>query len=55
MSESCIPLKIEEPTLTEVIQKAKDWALMHGVSMRPKDNFSEDTLQVFVKHVKQIS
>ncbi|XP_017480007.1 PREDICTED: glutathione synthetase-like [Rhagoletis zephyria] len=42
--ESCIPLPIEERTLVEVTQKAKDWAIMHGAAMRSKANFSPDSL-----------
>lgn len=43
---SCIPFPIDEKTLNEVVQKAKDWALMHGAAMRSNVNFSEDSLQV---------
>lgn len=44
--DSCIPFPIGEKTLTEVVTKAKDWALMHGAAMRSKACFSEDSLQV---------
>lgn len=44
--ESCIQLPIQEEVLVEVIEKAKDYALMHGAAMRSKDNFSSDALQV---------
>lgn len=44
--DSCIPFPIDESTLVGVVQKAKDWALMHGAAMRSKANFSDDSLQV---------
>lgn len=47
--DSCIPFPIDEATLNDVVQKAKDWALMHGAAMRSKANFSEDSLQVIDK------
>lgn len=43
---SCIPLPIEHKTLVNVIEKAKDWALMHGVGMRDKKHFNKDVIQV---------
>lgn len=43
--ESCIPLPIEENRLLDIIEKAKDWAIMHGAAMRSKANFSPDALQ----------
>ncbi|XP_063388100.1 glutathione synthetase-like isoform X1 [Cydia fagiglandana] len=43
---SCIPLPLEEKTLVGVIEKAKDWALMHGVGMRDKKNFTKDAIQI---------
>ena len=48
--DSCIPLPIDEATLNDVVEKAKDWALMHGAAMRPKNNYSQDSLQVIAKH-----
>lgn len=42
---SCVPMPIEHRTLTNVIEKAKDWALMHGVGMRDKKQFSKDAMQ----------
>nr|XP_014092058.1 glutathione synthetase isoform X1 [Bactrocera oleae]XP_014092060.1 glutathione synthetase isoform X1 [Bactrocera oleae] len=42
--EPCIPLSIEERTLIDVTEKAKDWAIMHGAAMRSKANFSSDSL-----------
>lgn len=43
---SCIPLPLEHKLLVTVIEKAKDWALMHGVGMRDKKNFTKDSIQV---------
>lgn len=43
--ESCIPLPIEENRLLDIIEKAKDWVIMHGAAMRSKANFSPDALQ----------
>ncbi|XP_063542262.1 glutathione synthetase-like isoform X1 [Cydia strobilella] len=43
---SCIPLPLEQKTLVGVIEKAKDWALMHGVGMRDKKNFTKDAIQI---------
>lgn len=28
--EPCIPLDFDEETLEEIVDKGKDWALMHG-------------------------
>ncbi|CAH0696373.1 unnamed protein product [Spodoptera exigua] len=43
---SCIPLPIEHKTLVNVIEKARDWGLMHGVAMRDKKHFNKDVIQV---------
>lgn len=43
--QSCIPLPIEEARLLEVVEKAKDWAIMHGAAMRSKADFNPDALQ----------
>lgn len=45
---SCIPLPLEPKALVSVIEKAKDWALMHGVGMRDRKNFTKDSIQVGV-------
>lgn len=42
----CIPLPLDANVLNDVIEKAKDWALMHGAAMRSRAAFSPDTLQV---------
>ncbi|XP_034826370.1 glutathione synthetase-like isoform X2 [Maniola hyperantus] len=43
---SCIPLPMEHKLLVTVIEKAKDWALMHGVGMRDRKNFTKDSIQI---------
>lgn len=43
---SCIPLPLENKVLVSVIEKAKDWALMHGVGMRDRKHFTKDAIQV---------
>uniref|UniRef100_A0A2M4AFW1 Glutathione synthetase n=1 Tax=Anopheles triannulatus TaxID=58253 RepID=A0A2M4AFW1_9DIPT len=43
--KSCIPLPIDEAKLIDVVEKAKDWALMHGAAMRSKQQFNPDALQ----------
>ena len=53
--ESCVPLPIEKKVLDEIVQKAKDYALMHGVGIRSKTAFNSDVLQVsqrffFISH-----
>ncbi|XP_968070.1 glutathione synthetase isoform X2 [Tribolium castaneum] len=40
-----VPLPLPEAQLVEIVEKSKDWALMHGAAMRSKTNFSEDALQ----------
>lgn len=42
---SCIPVPLERKALINIIEKAKDWALMHGVGMRDKKNFTKDAIQ----------
>ncbi|XP_015592883.1 glutathione synthetase isoform X1 [Cephus cinctus] len=41
----CIPLPLPNEELEDIIDKAKDWALMHGVCMRSKVKFNRDALQ----------
>ncbi|XP_057663385.1 glutathione synthetase-like isoform X1 [Diorhabda carinulata] len=41
-----IPVPIEVNNLREIVAKAKDWAVVHGISMRSKTNFSEDMVQI---------
>ena len=43
---SAINLPLDEATLSEIVSKAKDYALMHGICMRSKSEFNEDALMV---------
>ncbi|XP_076224494.1 glutathione synthetase isoform X2 [Nomia melanderi] len=43
--DSIYYLPILEKELEELIAKAKNWALMHGMCMRSKTNFNKNTLQ----------
>ncbi|RVE41532.1 hypothetical protein evm_013817 [Chilo suppressalis] len=43
---TCLPLPMEQKVLVNIIEKAKDWALMHGVGMRDKKHFNKDTIQI---------
>eukprot|EP00088_Acartia_fossae_P025270 TRINITY_DN2609_c0_g1_i4.p1 TRINITY_DN2609_c0_g1~~TRINITY_DN2609_c0_g1_i4.p1 ORF type:complete len:486 (+),score=130.91 TRINITY_DN2609_c0_g1_i4:292-1749(+) len=43
--EPCVPLlDIPKDELTDLVEKAKDYALMHGICMRRKDQFDRDAL-----------
>jgi len=42
--ESCIKLPLEEKELNELVEKAKDYLLMHGICMRQKSAFDRDAL-----------
>lgn len=44
--QSTIPLPLSEKQLQDIIPKAKDWAMMHGASIRQKTNYSDDFLHV---------
>ncbi|KYN31985.1 Glutathione synthetase [Trachymyrmex septentrionalis] len=44
--EPCIELPLSKEKLKESVDKAKDWALMHGISMRSKTNFNKDQVQL---------
>lgn len=44
--EPCLKVPLPESQLLEVVEKAKDWALMNGAALRSKDHFSKDILQV---------
>ncbi|XP_074034658.1 glutathione synthetase [Leptinotarsa decemlineata] len=39
-------LPITKDVLKETVLKAKDWAILHGCSMRSKNNYSEDSVQI---------
>jgi glutathione synthase len=43
---SPIELPLDRKVLEEIVIKAKDYALMHGICMRSKNDFNPDTLQV---------
>lgn len=42
---SVVPVPLPKKELEELIDKSKDWALMHGACMRSKTNFNKDVLQ----------
>jgi len=42
--EPCIPLDMDREKLLDLVEKAKDYALMHGICMRRKDQFDRDAL-----------
>ncbi|XP_003704661.1 glutathione synthetase [Megachile rotundata] len=44
--QPCIQLQLSEEELERVVDKAKDWALMHGISMRSKERFNKNQVQV---------
>ena len=35
--DSCVPLPLEPDKLMDLVDKAKDYCLMHGICMRQKD------------------
>ncbi|XP_037046210.1 glutathione synthetase-like isoform X2 [Bradysia coprophila] len=43
---TCINFPIERDVLLDIVEKAKDWALMHGVGLRSKANFNPDVMQI---------
>ncbi|KOX76540.1 Glutathione synthetase [Melipona quadrifasciata] len=44
--EPCVQLKLSREELENIVDKAKDWALMHGISMRSKVSFNKNQVQV---------
>ncbi|XP_012532759.1 glutathione synthetase isoform X2 [Monomorium pharaonis] len=44
--EPCVQLPLSKELLKDSVDKAKDWALMHGISMRSKKNFNKDHVQI---------
>eukprot|EP00090_Calanus_glacialis_P028451 TRINITY_DN4569_c0_g1_i2.p1 TRINITY_DN4569_c0_g1~~TRINITY_DN4569_c0_g1_i2.p1 ORF type:complete len:481 (-),score=128.38 TRINITY_DN4569_c0_g1_i2:814-2256(-) len=42
--DPCIPIPIPDKQLEDLVEKAKDYALMHGICMRQKDKFDRDAL-----------
>lgn len=43
---TCLPLPLNEEVLVDLIGKAKDWAMMHGAAMRPRNAVNSSALQV---------
>ncbi|CAK9796535.1 Glutathione synthetase [Anthophora plagiata] len=43
--DCALSLPSSKEEIEELIEKAKDWALMHGMCMRSKQNFNKNTLQ----------
>ncbi|KAH1015524.1 hypothetical protein HUJ05_013236 [Dendroctonus ponderosae] len=41
---SCIPIPLDEKELKELVSKTKDWVVMHGIGIRSKTAFSEDSI-----------
>lgn len=48
--DSCFPFPIDEATLIDLAQKARDWALMHGIAVRSKHNFYEELRVIWLTH-----
>ncbi|XP_012350209.2 LOW QUALITY PROTEIN: glutathione synthetase [Apis florea] len=44
--QPCIQLQLSKEELESIIDKAKDWALMHGISMRSRVSFNKNQVQV---------
>ncbi|XP_043256266.1 glutathione synthetase-like [Colletes gigas] len=44
--QPCIQLQISNEELQNIVDKAKDWALMHGISFRSKESFNKNHVQV---------
>jgi glutathione synthase len=44
--KSSVNFDLSEKELVEVVEKAKDWAMMHGACMRLKSKFDSDSLFV---------
>nr|XP_034189717.1 glutathione synthetase-like isoform X1 [Osmia lignaria] len=44
--QPCIQIQLSEEEIESVVDKAKDWALMHGISMRSKECFNKNQVQV---------
>merc|ERR1711963_1000880 len=41
---ACVQLPIPQDQLDDLVEKAKDYALMHGICMRRKDAYDRDAL-----------
>lgn len=42
--QSCVPLPLQKKQLDDLVEKAKDYLLMHGICMRQKSAFDRDAL-----------
>jgi len=42
--DPCVPLPLPDDQLEDLVEKAKDYALMHGICMRQKSKFDRDAL-----------
>lgn len=43
---TCLQLPLSDEVLLDVIGKAKDWAMMNGAAMRPRNAVNSSALQV---------
>lgn len=44
--EPCTDLNLSTKDFQDLVDKAKDWALMHGISMRSKQNFNKNQIGI---------
>ncbi|XP_047345527.1 glutathione synthetase-like [Vespa velutina] len=44
--QPCVDLDLSKKELQDLIDKAKDWAIMHGINMRSKQNFNKSQVQI---------
>lgn len=42
---TCVNVPIPDDVLKELVEKAKDWAIMHGAGMRSRTDFNPDIMQ----------
>ena len=42
--EPCVPIPLENSKLMDLVDKAKDYCLMHGICMRQKDRDGNEIL-----------
>nr|XP_023012137.1 glutathione synthetase-like [Leptinotarsa decemlineata] len=45
VTPACVPLPLPDQQLKDLVRKTRDWAILHGASMRSRRNFSEDSIQ----------
>lgn len=43
--DTCVPVPIDQEELETLVDKAKDWAIMHGAGMRPMDGYDPDGMR----------